>query len=336
MTPDLDHRRRTAGADPQDKAARLAHARELARAGRGDDLLAPLATLDAWSGLDPHHQDLLIAEVARRLDDRWECLGAREWSCPVNGEPHAQRLGLFRHTEMGAEFSLIPGGAAIEGLLKVKDKSGCDDTVIRLAPMVSPLLVGRWPVTTCQAHGCIAGAQSQRHEHGMPLTGYTQAEARLLLATFGLRLPRMAEWKWAASGGSGALFPWGDEMDFSYFWCLDNSNEHGEGPQADGYSDECSGCEASRHSPDEHDDSGKANAYGLVDCHGNVWEWCEGENELSLASSGLLLGGSFASPRQAFEHDGVAHHGIWTRLGGEYLVDVGLRAFADIPGWRSP
>ena len=118
--------------------------------------------------------------------------------------------------------------------------------------------VGQWKACVA-AGGCPAKADLRWPGDDMPMTNvsFADAEAYALWLTRRTgkpyRLPSEAEWEYAARAGSQTRFPWGDGMEEDRAVCQHCDPRFDRRPAPAG--------------------SVRANAWGLSDMNGNVWEW---------------------------------------------------------------
>lgn len=105
-------------------------------------------------------------------------------------------------------------------------------------------------------------------EGDLPVIWVDLEDARAYARWAGKRLPREEEWQYAAEGGKGYLWPWGNEYN----------------PEL------CNG--SSGHLTPVKQYPLGMNSFGCYDMAGNVWEWTESERDDGHTRYAILRGGS--------------------------------------------
>ncbi|MDX1733540.1 MAG: SUMF1/EgtB/PvdO family nonheme iron enzyme [Halioglobus sp.] len=159
----------------------------------------------------------------------------------------------------------------------------------------------------------------------LPISGISWDEAESFVAWlshqtgFSYRLPSSTQWEYAARAGSRSIYSWGDAMDKG------RAN--------------CTGCGGSAEGKLMPVGSFKPNGWGLLDVHGNVWEWtrdCVDPNSKSPLN-GMpqlfgncdmreLRGGSARSDAWSVRTNARAYTDRKART-----EDVGMRVVMEIP-----
>jgi formylglycine-generating enzyme required for sulfatase activity len=189
------------------------------------------------------------ADTAARLRATWEAMTAER-----------RRFA----DEIDRAMVMVPGGTFLMG--DIGGIGAKSEGPVR-GVAVPAFKMGRHEVThgeyaRCVAAGACAPPMGLRFDAAgerLPVTHVSWLDAQRyvdwLKAKTGedYRLPSEAEWEYAARAHVQTAYPWGDTVALNRATCLDCGARMGEGPAPVG--------------------SFAANAFGLYDVVGNVWEW---------------------------------------------------------------
>jgi formylglycine-generating enzyme required for sulfatase activity len=199
---------------------------------------------------------------------------------------------------LGIEWVSIPAGTFTMGSPTSEVDRSDDETQHQVT--LSAFKMSKYEVTFDQYDAfCNATGRSKPSDEGWgrgnrPVIYVSWDDATAFAEWMGCRLPTEAEWEYAARAGTTTPFNTGNNLTTS------QANYDGNYP----YNNNAKGEYRQKTMPVG---SFAANAYGLFDMHGNVWEWCSdwyGEYSTSAqanpkgASSGVhrvLRGGSWAN-----------------------------------------
>lgn len=199
----------------------------------------------------------------------------------------------------GGDFLFTVSGIEIEGFndIGVDVQYPWEDSPRRFHehPMqVKSFFIDKYPVTNAQFKKFLDAAHYHPKDdlnflrdwkdgsypkgwENKPVTWVSQEDARAYASWAGKRLPHEWEWQYAAQGGDGRLYPWGNDWDDTAMPAPDKSRAM-RGPDA----------------VDAHPKG--ASPFGIMDMVGNVWQWTE-EFVDEHTRGGILRGGSYYQPQ---------------------------------------
>jgi formylglycine-generating enzyme required for sulfatase activity/serine/threonine protein kinase len=232
---------------------------------------APLRDLAAWDA---------AGTVARRAAAEWVAARERGFQF-ARLETFAlgrlrHEVAVFLHVRTGLEFSLLPAGKFVMGSPETETgrENGETRHEVRLT---RPFLLARTEFTQAAWDAAMGPARCQFRGAARPVETVSWHEATAACARLGFALPTEAQWEFACRAGAETAYARGEAPE-ALKGCANIADAFllAHPTQVP--------CDMSTWSFTQTIDDGyagtapverfAANAFGLHDMHGNVWEWC--------------------------------------------------------------
>ena len=208
-------------------------------------------------------------ETARRNGESVAVQALIQGVTVAEAEELARVPKTFRDCDRCPEMVVVPVGSFMMGSPDSEEDRYNDEGPVRRVTMFAPFAVGKYEVTFAEWGACWAdgGCRRDPRDEGWgrgnrPVINVSWKDAQAYVGWLSqqtgkqYRLLSESEWEYAARAGSQTRYAWGDGIG------RNRANCRSCGSRWDGESTAPVGSFA-------------ANAFGLHDLHGNVWEWVE-------------------------------------------------------------
>ena len=241
----------------------------------------PSAKVRLVDRAERYHAGMMLPAGEHRVEVSADGYETRTMTVRHGGSPTTQHVALrksarikagdqFRDCAECPEMVVVPAGSYRMGSPSHEPGRDGDEGPVHRVTIAAPFAVGKYEVTfaewdACEAAGGCGGYWPEDRGWGRgqrPVINVSWNDAQRYVQWLSnktkkpYRLLSESEWEYAARAGTQTAYSWGDQIGSG------RANCDGCGSQWDNRQTAPAG-------------SFRANAWGLHDMHGNVWEWVE-------------------------------------------------------------